>query len=75
LNGRSITFVSLLKYLVQIFDKRITYRLHTKLIEAKTFRTFTRIYSLFRSKYLSANIILTIRKALTRSVITYACPT
>jgi hypothetical protein len=39
------------------------------MIEAKTFRTFIRIYSRFKSERLSANI-----KTLIRSVMTYACP-
>jgi hypothetical protein len=38
------------------------------------FRTFIRIYSLFGSERLSANIKLTLHKALIRSVTTYACP-
>jgi hypothetical protein len=42
--------------------------------EAKALRTFTRIYSLFRSERLSANIKLTLHKVLIRSVMTYACP-
>jgi hypothetical protein len=44
------------------------------MIEAKAFRTFIRIYSLFRSNHLSTNIKLTLHKALIRSVMTYACP-
>jgi hypothetical protein len=44
------------------------------MIEAKAFRIFIRIYSLFKSERLSANIKLTLHKALIRSVITYACP-
>jgi hypothetical protein len=44
------------------------------MIEAKAFRTFIRIYSLFKSERLSANIKLTLHKALIRSVVTYACP-
>jgi hypothetical protein len=43
------------------------------MIEAKAFRTFIRIYSLFKSERLSANIKLTLHKALIRSVMTYAC--
>jgi hypothetical protein len=39
------------------------------MIEAKAFRKFIRINSLFKSQRLSANI-----KALIRSVMTYACP-
>jgi hypothetical protein len=44
------------------------------MIEAKAFRTFSRMYSLFKSERLSANIKLTLHKALIRSVMTYACP-
>jgi hypothetical protein len=36
--------------------------------------TFIRIYSLFRGEHLSANIKLTLYKALIRSVMIYACP-
>jgi hypothetical protein len=45
------------------------------MIEAKVLRTFIRIYSLFKSERLSANIKLTLHKALIRSLIMYACPT
>jgi hypothetical protein len=75
LNGRNIPFVNNVKYLGVIFHKRITWRLHIEMIEAKAFRTFFRIYSLFKSERLSANIKLTLHKALIRSVLTYACPT
>jgi hypothetical protein len=44
------------------------------MIEAKAFRTFFTIYSVFKSEQLSANIKLTIHKSLIRSVLTYACP-
>jgi hypothetical protein len=44
------------------------------MIEAKAFRIFIRIYSLFRSKCLSANLKLTICKALIISVMTYVRP-
>jgi hypothetical protein len=40
------------------------------MIEAKAFRTFIRVYSLFKSERLSANIKLTLHKALIRSVMT-----
>jgi hypothetical protein len=46
-----------------------------EIIEAKAFRTFIRNCSLFNSKCLSANIKLTLYKALIRSVMTYARPT
>jgi hypothetical protein len=44
------------------------------MIEAKAFRTFIILYSLFKSERLSANIKLTLYKALVRSVVTCACP-
>jgi hypothetical protein len=42
--------------------------------EAKAFRTFIRIYSLFQSELLRANIKLNLHKTLIRSVLTYVCP-
>jgi hypothetical protein len=45
LNGRNIPFVIHVKYLGIIFEKRITWRLHIQMIEAKAFRIFIRIYS------------------------------
>jgi hypothetical protein len=74
LDGRNIPFVNRVKYLGVISDKRITWRLHIEMIEAKAFRTFIRIYSLSKSEWLSANIKLTLHKALIRSIMTYACP-
>jgi hypothetical protein len=68
-------FVNHVKYLSVIFDKRITWRLHMEMIEAKAFRTFIGNYFLFRSGHLNANIKLTFHKALIRSVTTYACHT
>jgi hypothetical protein len=44
------------------------------MFKAKAFRTFIRIYSLFKSERLSANIKLTLHKALIRFVINYAGP-
>jgi hypothetical protein len=44
------------------------------MIEAKAFRTFIRIYSLFKNERLSANIKLTLDKDVITSVMTYACP-
>jgi hypothetical protein len=44
------------------------------MIEAKSFGAFIRVYSLFKIEQLSANIKLTLHKALIRSVMTYACP-
>jgi hypothetical protein len=67
LNGRNIPFVNSVKYLGVLFDKRMTWGLHIQMIEAKAFRTFIRIYSLFKSERLSANIKLTLHKALIRS--------
>jgi hypothetical protein len=44
------------------------------MIEAKAFRTFITVYPLFKSEPLSANIKLTLHKALISSVMTYASP-
>jgi hypothetical protein len=44
------------------------------MIEAKAFRTFIKIYCLFKSERFIANIKLTLYKALIRSEMTYACP-
>jgi hypothetical protein len=73
LNGQNIPFVNHVKYLGVIFDKRISGRLHKEMLEAKAFRTFIRIYSLFGSERLSADIKLALLKALILSVMTYAC--
>jgi hypothetical protein len=43
-------------------------------MQAKAFRTFIRVYSLFKSERLSASIKFTLHKALIRSVMTYASP-
>jgi hypothetical protein len=75
LNGLNIPFVNHVKYLDVIVDKRITWRLHTETVEAKAFRTFIRICSLYKSECLNANIKLTLHKAPIRSVKTYVCPT
>jgi hypothetical protein len=69
LNGRNILFVNHVKDLGVIFNKRIMWRLHIEMIEAKAFRTFIRICSLIRSEPLS-NLKLTLHKALIRSVMT-----
>jgi hypothetical protein len=44
------------------------------MIEAKAFRTFIRVYSLFKSERLCINIKLTLHEALIRSAMTYASP-
>jgi hypothetical protein len=74
LNGQNIPYVNNAKYLGVNFDRRVTWRLHTEMIEAKAFRTFIRVYSLFKGERLSANIKLTLHKALIRCVMTYAIP-
>jgi hypothetical protein len=74
MNGQNIPFVNSVKYLGIIFDKRITWRLHIETIEAKAFRTFIRLYSLFKSDRLSISIKSILLKALIRSVMTYPCP-
>jgi hypothetical protein len=40
LNGLNIPSINHVKYLCVIFKERITWRLHTEMTEAKTFRTF-----------------------------------
>jgi hypothetical protein len=40
MNGRNIPFDNHVKYLGVIFDKRIAWRLHIDMIEAKAVRTF-----------------------------------
>jgi hypothetical protein len=62
--------VNHVKHLGVIFDKRITWRLHIEIIEAKAFRTFIAIYYLLKSERLRGNIKLTLQKALIRSVMT-----
>jgi hypothetical protein len=74
LNGRNIPFVNSAKYLGVVFDKKGTWRLHIEMIEAMAFRTFIRIYSLLKSERLSANIEITLHKAVIRFVIIYASP-
>jgi hypothetical protein len=74
LNGRNIPFVNRIIYLGVIFNKKITWRLNIEMIEAKAFRTYIRIYSIFKSERLRANIKLTLHKALMKSVMAYACP-
>jgi hypothetical protein len=68
LNGRNIPFVNSAKYLGILVDKEVTWRLHIEMTEAKVFRTFIRIYSLFKSERLSGNIKLTLHKAFIRYV-------
>jgi hypothetical protein len=63
LNVQNIPFVNHVKYLSAVFNQRIARRLHIETIEAKAFRTFIRIYSLFKSEHLSTNIKLTLHKA------------
>jgi hypothetical protein len=70
MNGRNFPLVNSVKYLGVIFDKRVTWRLHIEMIKAKAFRTFIRIYSLFKSELLSANIKLNLYKALNRCTMT-----
>jgi hypothetical protein len=51
-----------------IFEKKISWGPHIEMLEAKTFRTFMRIYSLFKSGRMRSNIKLIHHKALARSV-------
>jgi hypothetical protein len=74
LNGWNIPFVNNVKFIGVILDRKITWRLHIRTIEAKAFKAFIMTYSLFKSEQLSANIKLTLHKALIRPIMTYACP-
>jgi hypothetical protein len=74
LNGRNTPFVNHTIYLGVNLNKRITWRLHIEMTDAKASRTFISIYCLLKSDRLSANIKLTLHKELIRSVMTYACP-
>jgi hypothetical protein len=51
-----IPFINHVKYLSVTFDKKIIYRLHEEMTEAKAFRTFISIYSIFKSERSSADI-------------------
>jgi hypothetical protein len=73
-NGQNIPFVNSIMYLGVTFNKEITWRLRIEMIETRTFRTVIRIYFLFKSERLKANIKLTLHKVLIRSVTTYARP-
>jgi hypothetical protein len=74
LNGRNIPFVNSTNYLGIIFDRKVTWRLRIEMIEAKVFRTFIRVYFSFKSERLSANIKLTIHKALFTPLMTLVPP-
>jgi hypothetical protein len=74
LNGQNIFSVNSVKYLGIIFEEKITWRLHIGTVATKAYRTFIRLYSLFKSDRLSTNSKLTLHKALIRSIMTYACP-
>jgi hypothetical protein len=63
-----------LNYLGVIFHKKVKWRLHMEMIEANAYRTFIRLYSLFKSERLNTNIKLTLHKALIRGSMTYASP-
>jgi hypothetical protein len=71
LNGQNIPFLNHVKYLDVISHKKIIWRLRIETIETKAFRTFIRIYNLFKSERLSANIKLTLHNALMRAEVTY----
>jgi hypothetical protein len=50
--------------------------MHLEMTEAKAFRifTYTRIHCQFKNERLSANIKVTLHKALIRPIMTYTCP-
>jgi hypothetical protein len=69
-----LPFLNSVKYLVVFFGKKITCRLHIETVAAKAYRTFIRLYFLFKSDRLSTGSKLTFHEALIRSIMTYACP-
>jgi hypothetical protein len=69
LSGWNIPCINHVKYLGVIFGKRW----HLEMIEAKAFRTFIRIYSVFKSERVSANNKLNLHKAVIRCVMTEVC--
>jgi hypothetical protein len=71
LNGWNILYVN---HLGVIFDKKITWRQHTKTIEAKTFTALIRTYSLFKSGRLSPNIKLNIHNHQIWNDLCLSCP-
>jgi hypothetical protein len=73
LNKQSIPFVNHVKDLSVIFNKRITWRLHIEMTEAKACRIFIRISSLLKNEHLSTNIKLMIHKLLIRSMPCLPC--
>jgi hypothetical protein len=77
LKGRDIIFVNIVTCLGVTFDRRMAWWHHIESTVARALRTYVRtyVYSLFKSGRLSTNIKVTLHKALSRSVMTYACPT
>jgi hypothetical protein len=71
MNGLNIPFVNSAEYLGVIFDRRLTWRLYIEGTSAKVLA----LYSIFKSKHLSADIKLIVCRALIRSIMTYARPT
>jgi hypothetical protein len=45
------------------------------MVRTKAYRTFMRLYSLFKSDRFNTNSKLTLHEALIRSIMTYTCPT
>jgi hypothetical protein len=74
LNGWDFPFVNSVKYFGVIVNTEITRRLHKETIPTNAFRTFNRLYCLFRSERLSANIKLILDNPLIMSVMTCVHP-
>jgi hypothetical protein len=73
-NGQNILFVDNVKYLFVVFDRRNAWRIDTQAIEAKDFRVFIGVCSIFRNKQLRSDVRLNVHKTLIRSVMTCSCP-
>jgi hypothetical protein len=74
LKGRQIPFLNHHKYLGVIFDKKITWKMHTETIAIKVLGIFLGIYHILKTERLSVGAKLIIYWALIRSMLTYACP-
>jgi hypothetical protein len=72
LKGRKVPFINKAKCLGVIFDKKITWRLHTATITFKALRIFLSIYPLLKIERLSVDTKLTLYKILIRSIMNYA---
>jgi hypothetical protein len=67
LKGRHTPFANHMNYLGVIFNKKFTWKLHTKTIATKALRIFLSIYPILKSEHVSVGAKLIIHKVLIRS--------